>query len=588
MPKLFVAFLLSFLIMPLAAQTAVDPKKVEAEEKLRKDAVEFLRETAGDVSRMRSVENRISFSAEIASLMWFHEEKEARLMFAASIADFKQLLAQLDGEMNMAVPDDEDILSSGLFGSGGSPAQRKFRIAMGVRQQIVMAIAEHDADLAYAFFYETAGMISHARSRTELEQSDKSFEHQLLKQIAETNAAKAAQGGIASLKGGVKSSHIDLLEKIYAKDADKGVEFGAAILSKVKSDKKAVENFYVYKSLLSFGKTNFEASQKPGGKKAVYSRNDLRDIAEQFAQTLLEMDVEQGRYMAVGYADEIGEFAPARAVQIRSKFAEPTTRPEKVANVVMEGGTGGLSTGIAANSNSAAANREYEARQEKEKQMAEALKNLGKPLPKEERDKIVAQARKIISETKGKDKKIMALSGLATQVAMAGDKELADEIMRDAERLVNPQPRNYQDFMFSWILASGYSHANPDKAFPILEDAILRANETISAFVKVAEFVDVQQEMIDDGEVQIGMFGGSMMRGITQEAGGLADATLIALARADFVKTKALTNNFDRIEIRVLAKMMVLRAILDKKEKRPGESEFGEGELPVPVANGDK
>src|SRR5687767_1019743 len=112
MPKLIVAFVLTLFTLSLTAQETVDPKKAEAAEKLRKEAVEFLRETSQDVGRMRSVENRISFSAELASLMWFHNEKEARATFGASIVDFKQLLAQLDAEMNtFADPGEDDDLS---------------------------------------------------------------------------------------------------------------------------------------------------------------------------------------------------------------------------------------------------------------------------------------------------------------------------------------------------------------------------------------------------------------------------------------------------------------------------------------------
>jgi hypothetical protein len=114
----------------------------------------------------------------------------------------------------------------------------------------------------------------------------------------------------------------------------------------------------------------------------------------------------------------------------------------------------------------------------------------------------------------------------------------------------------------SWMLASGYAETNPDKAFPLLESTILRANDTISAFIKVAEFIDVQDEMVSDGEVQVGMFGGSMVRGVTSEL-GLASSTIKTLAKADFQKTVNLTNSFDRTEIRVLAKMMVLRSVLD-------------------------
>ena len=55
-----------------------------------------------------------------------------------------------------------------------------------------------------------------------------------------------------------------------------------------------------------------------------------------------------------------------------------------------------------------------------------------------------------------------------------------------------------------------------------------------------------------------------MVRGLTREL-GIADATIQVLAKADFAKTKSLTNRFDRAEIRILVKMMVLRAVLDEK-----------------------
>jgi hypothetical protein len=251
----------------------------------------------------------------------------------------------------------------------------------------------------------------------------------------------------------------------------------------------------------------------------------------------------------------------------------------------MTDGNYGSNSNSSSNSNAAEtrAREEREQRQKAEEKMMADVKNLGtKPLPKEERDKVVAQARRIISQTPGKDKKLMSLSLLASQVARAGDKELADDIMRDAERLVNPQPKNYQDFLLSWILASGYAEATPDKAFPLLENTILRANDTISAFVKVAEFMDVNDELIDDGEVQVGMFGGTMIREITGEL-GLANKTLRSLAAADFTKTANLTNTFDRTEIRVLAKMMVLRAVLDTRTKVEGDEPDGAESSPVPL-----
>lgn len=561
------------LFTGIANAQTTGAKTAEDAAKLEKDAVEFLRETSVDVGTLRTMENRISFNAELASLMWFHDEKEAKAMYGGVVGDFKQLLAQFDSEMNtLDMPGADDMDSpGGLFGGyGQSKVERKFRIAMAVRQQIAMSLAEHAPDLAYNFFYDSRSQITNAKFRKDAEEMDKSFEFQLMKQIADSNAAKAAEYGKESIKAGLDNNHIELLKKIYSKDEDKGIDFGAAILSQMRSDRSSIKSLYFYSNLLGFGASNLEASKKPGGKKAIYSTGDLRDIADQFGQAVLDRPSEDDDDSALGFASQIAKYAPGRAAQIRSKFKKSAggandfkTAVNTMSDVVI--GTGNANVSSGANSPFQQSQREREERAKAEKKMMDDIASLGsKPLPKEERDKFVAQARKIISETPGKDKKVTALSLLAAQVAKAGDKELAGEIMRDAERMVNPQPKNYQDFLLSWMLASGYAEADPEKAFPMLESTILRANDTLAAFVKVAEFIDVNDELVADGEVQVGMFGGSMIRGLTSEL-GMASGTIRSLAKADFAKTKNLTNTFDRTEIRVLAKMMVLRAVLDKR-----------------------
>jgi hypothetical protein len=581
------SFLLPILLclaLGTLAQTPSPTKQSEEDAKLEKAAMDLLRDTSIEVGRLRTMENRISFNSELASLMWFHDEKEAKVMYGGVVSDFKQLLSQLDADMNAPTSGDEELASNGGFfgGYGKSKAERKLRIAMEVRKQIATSLAEHAPDLAFNFFYDSLTLISNPEFRKSQEQSDKYFESQLLKQIAEADAAKGLEYGRESLKNGLDGNHIDLLRKIYEKDADKGIEFGAAILSRLKSDEVAKNSISIMNSLLSLGDQTFDESKNKAGKKPLYDRSALRDIAEMLASRILEND-ESEFYNGLGQSELIEKYSPGRAAQIKAKFKKYNYASTS-ANVMStmsntasnSGSYSGRGEGMAANSNSAFAREqaEREARDKAERKLMEDIKDLGtKPLPKEDRDKVVAQSRKIIAETPGKDKKMMALSMLAAQVARAGDKQLATEIMGDAERYVNPQPKNYQDFLMSWMLASGYAEANPDKAFPLLESTILRANDTIAAFVKVAEFIDVQDEMIDDGEVQVGMFGGSMIRGMTSEL-GLASTAVKSLAKADFQKTVNLTNTFDRSEVRVLAKMLVLRTVLDNRPKTDEEKQM--------------
>lgn len=570
----------------LIAQSRSESKQKDAADKFAAETLEFLRETSADVGNMRSIENRISFNAELASLMWFRDDKEARSMYAAVIGDFRQLLTDYDQMLNspdIALADDDS--AGGFLGGGGrSPVERKFRVAMAVRQQIAMSLAEHEPDMAYGFFEDSLNLITDPERRKQQESSDKYFEFQLITQIAASNTAKASKFAIESLKQGFEYQHIDLLRKIYAKDAEKGIDFGAAILSKIKADRSKIKSGYLYSGLLSFGAENLEASKKAGSKKAIYSQNDLRDIADLFGQMVLDNTSEDAS--PESWADQIGKFSPSRAAQIRAKFPERKAGTAIAANSVpktVERGSGvDNETGTNANtSDPERETRELRAKAEKDT-MDKVMGMTNKSLPDEERAKIVAEARKIISQTPGKDRKLTGLSLLAAQVARAGDKALAADIMRDAERLVNPQPKNYRDFMYSWLLASGFAEADPDKAFPLLDDVISRANETLAAFVKVAEFIDTADELIDNGEVQVGAFGGSMITSMTKEL-GVANGTINALVKADFDKTRALTNRFDRTEIRVLAKMMVLRAILDDKKPVPDGSDPA-GDAPAAVA----
>lgn len=573
---IFLTVLLTFARFA-GAQISTDKKPTEDQMKLKKEAVAFLRETMADVNNLRTLENRISFSAELASLMWFHDEKEGKAMFQAATADFKELLTRYDMQMNsLGEPGDGDDYRGGMFAdvTDRSRVSRKFQTALQVRQQIAMSIAEHDPELAFGFYFESLQALTNPEFKKQMESRDQYFEIQLMTQIAKTNAAKATQFAVKSIEKGVTYQHLELLKKIYAKDADKGAEFAVAILGKVKNEKQNYDDYWVLSSFLSTAGTALDQSKKEGGKKPLLSQSEARELADVFAQTILN-NSEEGSPGGLQYAGEIEKYNPGRATQIRAKYKDRSNETGGMGSNNSMGrsyGSGNTMSSYsnvmssASNSNSGRHQREAEEREKVEKQLREDIEKLaGKQLPKEEREKIVTQARRIILQTPGKDKKILGLTALAAQVSKMGDKELAGEIMRDAQNLINPSPKNYQDFMLTWMLVSGYAESDPDKAFPLLEETIMRANDTLAAFVKVGEFIDVAGEMIDEGEVQVGAFGGQMIRGLTSDL-GMADATLQTLAKADFTKTKNLTSRFDRSEVRILAKMMILRAVLGDKK----------------------
>jgi len=567
------------LFSPALFGQALPAKKPSDDpEALKKDAVAFLRETMADVNNLRTLENRISFSSEMAGLMWFHDEKEARSLYLNAFGDFKQLLMAYDQQMNMFTWDDGDV---GYYGRGGlfgevsekAKVMRRFQAAIQVRQQMALSLAEHDPELAFQFFGDTLASISNPRLREQVESSDKYFTNRLLTEVARTNPGKAAELAIKTIKDGINYEHIELLRKLYAKDADKGAAFAAAIVSSLKVNKIEDDDFWVVGSFMTMADESFTGSKKEGGKKPLLTDTELRELAELLAQAMLEADPESS--YGLQFLSTIEKYSPSRAVQIRNRFRTGRSGRLAASNAINAAANAvNSAVNAVANSNSYSERerREREARELSEKELQANIEKLAdKELPKEERARIAGQARRIVMQTSGLDKKVISLGALAATVAKAGDKELAAEIMREARGLVNPLPRNYQDFLLTWLLAAGYAEAEPERAFPLLEETIMRANETLAAFIKVGEFIDVAGEMIDEGEVQVGSFGGGMVRGLTSEL-GMADATLRTLAKADFKKTRDLTSRFDRTEVRILAKMMILRAVLGEKKQPPAET----------------
>lgn len=561
-------FLISLTIFA-TAQTS-DADKKEKDEKLKADAVAFLRETSSEIMNLRTAENRIGFSSELAALMWFHDEKEARVMFNAVTNDFRQMLQQLDAQIN-AVKFDEDgsaMYSVPFLGGANKQAQmyRKFSKAMSVRQQIATALSEHDALLAYSFYTDTASAITNPKFRQQNEEMTSYFEMQLLQKIAEQNAAKGLEFGRKSLEKGVNNNHLELLQKIYAKDADAGAAFGEDVMRRLKSSSGAeAENMYILSSVLDLGAENRKVVKAKPTQKPIFSEQDLRDIAEMAARNLMNQTPEMmGSYSNI--IDNIEEFSPSRAAQIRQKM-KAAYASNSSSNIFPTNSSisSNVYVGNSAMSNSSSPPRV------KVDTDAETLQNLAKldvkKLSDEERAKALAEAGKMIEKIEDPNAKMMALSGLAIQIGKSGDKEMALQIMKQAESFVNQTPKNYVDYVQLWMLASGYAQVEPEKSFPVLETAVFGLNDTIAAFIKVGEFVDVNGEIIEDGEVQVSGFGGS---GITREFTNVlsaSDSTLKHLAEADFTRTRNLTNKFDRTEVRILAKMLILRAVLGDKTK---------------------
>lgn len=562
---MLVLIVLSLFVIPAFAQKTDAEKK----EELRAQAVEFLKETSNEIGILRTAENRISFNAELAALMWLHDEKQARAMFGIVITDFRQMLVGLDGQLNVQDFNEQDNYRGSPFSrANGTKAKllQKLRKAMSVRQQIASAIAENDAVLAYEFFDETARVISNPKLREQYLAQDAYFEARLLQQIAEQDPDKLLAFARKTLQKGVNYSTLGLLQKIYAKNDKEGAAFGEEIFAKIKQDRNNESSNFVSQlnQILSIGSSN----QPEAGKTPLFSQQVLREAADLLGQELLKREDlgESGEY---GYLENIEKYAPGRAAQIRQKFKLQNTKTA---------GTGSGSGGAIADSPDSPFPPRPKAPSVAGAGDDEDLPGGleipdGKKLSDEEKQKLVNQARQQIAKIDDPLAKITMISLFASQLAALGEKDTALQFMREAESYGTQYPKNYLDYIQNWMLASGYAQIEPNKAFPILEDSIYRINETIGAAIKIGEFVDVNGDFIEEGEVQVGVFGGGLTRELLNGL-GQTNNTIGQLAKADFTRTKNLASRFERNEIRILARMLILRAVFSDEQKKGGGETF--------------
>lgn len=548
-PFALLVLLLIFAGVVFPQKSAKMNARAKISPELTKETVAFLRETAGDVNSLRSLENRISFSAELAGLLWFFDEKEARATFQSVSSDFRQLLFQYDAQLNAAgiAPAPSNIFLPDESSTGA--LSRKFNKAIAVRRQIAAAIAEHDAQLAYDFFSSTAQVITNPDSRKEIAQSDSSFETQLLAKIAVENVDLAVKYARKSLENGFSTATVELLKKIYAKNPEKGISFGEAIVAHLRSNPPDDGEAYKIGALLDFGAESSNQTKGKSSQPPVFSSQAMREIAELLAAQLLKNEESVDSTVAA-YLPQIERYAPSRAAQLQQKF--------------------GIKTGVkTATGNKMSAPNQTSNEDESEpapEDLSASIKAIesGK-MSKEAFDKFVAESRAAIADTPDKTQRIAALSALAAQIAKFGDRELAARLMDEAGTLVNPQPKNYLDFLRTAILASGYAEVDAAKSFSLLEDTVFRLNDLISAVVKIGEFIDVNGDLVEDGEIQVGGFGGEVTRMLLTDLGPVS-STVKNLVAADFSRTKALTNRFDRTEVRILAKMLIVRSLFARND----------------------
>jgi hypothetical protein len=164
--------------------------------------------------------------------------------------------------------------------------------------------------------------------------------------------------------------------------------------------------------------------------------------------------------------------------------------------------------------------------------------------------------QKLIPKIRRKEERGRAMAELALMLKEKGEDQAAVSLLDDAATLIKTDLKSETQTNALLMLLSVYALVDPPKAFAMAERTIDQANKQVSTLMLVDRVI--KSGAIKKGEILLDQAGILPLDFMVFKYGkGLA-----ALATADFSRTRALADRFDRNELRLMARLLMIKTIL--------------------------
>jgi hypothetical protein len=188
---------------PSLNPTEEQQQKEKAEKE--KKAYTLLEQVVDEAQLLRLPENRVRVQIGAADLLWERNEGRARNLFALAAEGVAEIMRNAN-----ANPGQDERRSANRGRPGGQ-----------LRQELVLAVARHDATLAYQLLAATGPPTPPAGTGNPRFDSEDNLEERLLAQVAELDPKLALQNAEQMLdKGQYTRSLAQVLAQLQAKDKD--------------------------------------------------------------------------------------------------------------------------------------------------------------------------------------------------------------------------------------------------------------------------------------------------------------------------------------------------------------------------------
>jgi hypothetical protein len=533
-------------------QTTAEQQK--AQQELERKAVALLDEIIADAKTFKTPENRVLIRVAVADLLWPRNEARARALYKEAATTFTEVLS---AESDAAASDIPFM---------DNPAE--------LRRSLIQSIARHDPQWARELLRATrpATAAQPARGLAIRPESELQLEQSIASQIAASDPKQALELAEQTLAKGVSYELLNTVSLLMKKDREAATRLAGKIVTKLQTENLATNEQAMqtaFSLLTMLTKTPESAQSKTSATNPpILTQQELRDLTEMIVVGALN-STSNNSYKVImlrPLLPEIEKYAPARITQVRSRLAEAVKREERNGGMsaelqeIMQDGTVEAILEAAPKAPEIMRNHIYLRAALKAMEQGDADRarqiiedNASDPAQRKymmadiERLIMMKAAaegnmeltRQMLSHLRTNEERVMALTQLATVAADKGDKKAALALLDESRSMVSSRAKNFSQLGAQLQVARGYARLDPARSLLILEPVIDQLNELIGAGALLGGFFS--EQFVKDDEIQL-----HVMNSVTSGFAGEFARELKALAVADFDRTKAAADRFQR------------------------------------------
>ena len=577
-------------------------KQIEKRQELERKTLAMLDEVATQALSLRLPENRSFVLAAAADLLWTHDEKRARNLFWDALnsltspnnpttADAKDPAKDAAGKDASAK--DSTAKDSIAKRSANEKAQdlNQYYAAFSLRHEFLLKVARHDPQLALDMLRATRLPTPDNLNAGYALPDERDLEQEIANQTAARDPAHALQLARESVAKGLTYQAYGVLLQLNQNNPEAALEFAGDLIGKIQTANVLTDDTACGMALMLLRASR--PAPAAAENTAFLSGGQIK-LSDDQRRTLVDVlidaaeSVSANSNLLVGLMEvlpDIEHVAPDRAEKVKTKLATRVLTKEQKEWAQLDSlfskGTPEDLVRAGVGASDEARKNFYQAAAAKAVMngKAEALREFIKSEVKDESQRSslndlldahqmnlslnrgdVEEMEKLLPSIRQKEKRAVMMAEIAIMLEKKGRHDEALKLLDEAQPLVKLDltSQAQSDALLAVLLADAI--ADPDRAFAAIEPVVDRANDNLGKLLLLDKLI--KTGFVKDGEIKLQQPGViSLDFAIFKYGKGV-----VALANADFNRTKALTDRLQRNELRVMARLLLVQALLRKVE----------------------